>query len=68
MGAVNRAAYTPNATAADAYDRLYAEYVQLHDYFGRGGNNVMHRLAALRREGFRAGLETTTAAGKGDNA
>jgi L-ribulokinase len=54
MGAVNRAAYTPNAAAADAYDRLYAEYVQLHDYFGRGGNDVMHRLAALRREGFLA--------------
>jgi L-ribulokinase len=54
MGAVNRAAYTPNDQAADAYDRLYAEYVQLHDYFGRGGNDVMHRLAALRREGFLA--------------
>jgi len=26
------------------YDALYAEYVALHDYFGRGGNDVMKRL------------------------
>ena len=25
------------------------EYLELHDYFGRGGNEVMHRLKALRR-------------------
>ena len=30
------------------YDELYAEYVLLHDYFGRGGNEVLHRLRALR--------------------
>ena len=30
-------------------NELYAEYTQLHDYFGRGGNDVMHRLAARRR-------------------
>ena len=50
MGKVNRAVYTPNTDAADAYDRLYAEYRQLHDYFGRGGNDVMKRLKAMRRE------------------
>ena len=47
---VERAAYTPNEASAAAYDRLYAEYRELHDYFGRGGNDVMHRLKALRRE------------------
>jgi L-ribulokinase len=52
MGRVNRHAYTPNADAADAYDMLYAEYEVLHDYFGSGVNDVMHRLAALRRAGF----------------
>ena len=31
-----------------AYDPLYREYVKLHDYFGRGGNNVMKTLKALR--------------------
>ena len=29
--------------------RLYGEYKQLHDYFGRGGSNVMKRLKALSR-------------------
>ena len=32
-----------------AYDELYAEYLTLHDYFGRGANDVMHRLKARRR-------------------
>jgi len=50
MGRLNRDTYTPDATRADAYDALYAEYVQLHDYFGRGGNDVMRRLKAQRRE------------------
>lgn len=54
MGKVNRAVYTPNPDSADAYDRLYEEYSILHDYFGRGENDVMHRLAAMRREGFHA--------------
>ena len=27
---------------------LYAEYLLLHDYFGRGGNEVMHRLRGVR--------------------
>jgi L-ribulokinase len=50
MGKLNRDVYTPNATAADAYDALYAEYDLLHDYFGRGANDVMHRLKTIRRE------------------
>jgi L-ribulokinase len=33
-----------------AYDALYREYVKLHDYFGRGGNNVMKTLKALRSQ------------------
>jgi L-ribulokinase len=32
------------------YDRLFAEYILLHDYFGRGENNVMKRLKALKSE------------------
>ena len=53
MGKVNRAVYEPDPTRADAYDALYAEYTTLHDYFGRGGNDVMHRLKALRHEALR---------------
>ena len=49
MGKLDRNVYTPDAGRADAYDLLYAEYSALHDYFGRGGNDVMHRLRALKR-------------------
>jgi L-ribulokinase len=49
MGKVSRGVYTPNAQAADAYDALYRDYAELHDYFGRGANNVMKRLKATRR-------------------
>ena len=54
MGKVNRAVYEPNAEAADAYDALYAEYSTLHDYFGLGGNSVMHRLKAIKRAALRS--------------
>jgi len=50
MGSMITNAYTPDQKAAGVYDRLYAEYVLLHDYFGRGANEVMHRLRALRDE------------------
>ncbi|MEU4254146.1 ribulokinase [Amycolatopsis sp. NPDC026612] len=49
MGSVERAVYRPVSAHVVAYDELYAEYTELHDYFGRGGNDVMHRLAARRR-------------------
>jgi L-ribulokinase len=49
MGHKQTAAYAPDESRAAQYDPLYAEYVTLHDYFGRGGNDVMHRLRALRR-------------------
>ncbi|WP_035811923.1 ribulokinase [Jiangella gansuensis] len=49
MGNVERAVYQPDPDRAKAYDALYAEYVTLHDYFGRGGNDVMRRLRAIKR-------------------
>ncbi|MEU5258804.1 ribulokinase [Amycolatopsis sp. NPDC021455] len=49
MGSVERAVYQPVPAHVTAYDELYAEYTELHDYFGRGGNDVMHRLAARKR-------------------
>ena len=48
MGRCRPAGYSPDPASADVYDELYAEYVRLHDYFGRGGNDVLHRLRALR--------------------
>ena len=47
MGRVREDAYTPDSDARAAYDRLYREYEILHDYFGRGANEVMHRLREI---------------------
>ncbi|MEJ2557289.1 MAG: ribulokinase [Anaerolineae bacterium] len=50
MARLRDEAYHPIAENRAAYDQLYAEYVTLHDYFGRGANDVMKRLKALRAE------------------
>lgn len=44
MGKVHRNVYAPIAANQKIYDQLFAEYVTLHDYFGRGANHVMKRL------------------------
>jgi L-ribulokinase len=54
MGSVTPAAYTPNEERSKKYDLLYAEYELLHDYFGRGANDVMKRLKKIRREASNA--------------
>jgi L-ribulokinase len=41
--------YEPNPARKAVYDQLFAEYLKLHDTFGRGANDVMKRLKALRR-------------------
>ena len=43
--------YIPDEKEHAVYDRLYAEYKTLHDYFGRGENGVMARLRALKQKG-----------------
>jgi L-ribulokinase len=48
MGRCSRDVYQPDGARADVYDRLFAEYVRLHDYFGRGENEVMYRLRDIR--------------------
>ena len=49
LGRRHRAGYTPVPANSAVYDDLFAEYTRLHDYFGRGGNDVMRRLRALQR-------------------
>ena len=49
MAGLQETSYKPDPTASAIYDKLYAEYRTLVDYFGRGGNDVMKRLKALRR-------------------
>jgi L-ribulokinase len=50
MGRSNQGVYQPNAERAARYDALFAEYQLLHDYFGRGANDVMKRLKQIKRE------------------
>jgi L-ribulokinase len=50
MGRKNEAVYRPIPENVAGYDALYREYALLHDYFGRGSNEVMHRLKAIRRQ------------------
>jgi len=42
--------YTPDPEKVAVYDKLYAEYNALLEYFGRGGNDVMKRLNKIREE------------------
>ena len=42
--------YKPNMENKAVYDRLFLEYQQLHDYFGRGENDMMKRLKNLKAE------------------
>lgn len=39
----------PNPENVGIYDRLFTEYKRLHDYFGRGENDVMKILLSLRK-------------------
>ena len=48
MGRRTEGVWTPDPASSDAYDALYAEYVRLHDHFGRG-DEMLHRLRAIRR-------------------
>ena len=49
MGRKTENVHVPDPAAATVYDELYAEYVRLHDYFGRGENTVMRKLRAVQR-------------------
>ena len=67
MGRSERGVYQPIPANVEAYDALFAEYTLLHDHFGRGANDVMHRLRAIRREATRsAGRRRTTARRRAD--
>ncbi|NMP37085.1 MAG: ribulokinase [Clostridiales bacterium] len=49
MGKVLDTVYNPIEENAQIYDKLFAEYRTLHDYFGRGENDVMKRLKAIKK-------------------
>ncbi|MHB0857243.1 MAG: ribulokinase [Anaerolineae bacterium] len=48
MGKLADTKYVPIPEHTAMYDQLYAEYITLHDYFGRGENDVMKRLKAIK--------------------
>jgi L-ribulokinase len=48
MAHLKEETYIPNPAHRAAYDELFAEYRALHDYFGRGENELMKRLKAIR--------------------
>lgn len=43
--------YYPNVENREKYEKLFAEYKTLHDYFGTGINRVMERLTEMKRNG-----------------
>jgi L-ribulokinase len=50
MARLKDEAYTPISDNKAVYDLIYAEYKRLHDYFGRGENDVMKRLKDIRAQ------------------
>jgi len=48
MGKVRKNVFVPDEVRAQDYDALFAEYLELHDHFGRATSS-MRRLKAIRR-------------------
>ncbi|AOY69616.1 ribulokinase [Arthrobacter sp. TES] len=61
MAAAPGAVYTPIPENVAAYQALFNEYRTLHDYFGRGTNDVMHRLKAIQRKAASKGSASAMA-------
>jgi L-ribulokinase len=55
MARLKKTSYTPIAARQSVYNGLYEEYRGLHDYFGRGSNEIMRRLKGVRAAALRAG-------------
>ena len=50
MAKLRDESYHPIPENKKVYDLLYREYLRVHDYFGRGENDVMKRLKELKAE------------------
>jgi len=53
MARVREESFKPIPENVAVYEKLYREYETLHDYFGRGANDVMKRLKSLKDEASR---------------
>ena len=49
MAHLREGEFTPNPANKAVYDALYAEYVRLHDYFGRDMSSTVKELRQLKR-------------------
>ncbi|MFK7692124.1 ribulokinase [Paenibacillus sp. HJGM_3] len=61
MARVKAETFRPIPEHVTVYEELYREYMGLHDYFGRGGNDVMKRLKAWKEQAGRADTESIAA-------
>ncbi|MEW2378113.1 ribulokinase [Micromonospora sp. NPDC047812] len=59
MGRIDEGVYQPDPHNVRVYDALYAEYRALHDHFGRGADDVMLRLRAIRNAAVDAAVTQT---------
>jgi len=50
MSKVRKGGYEPIEDHTKRYQSLYKDYLLLHDYFGKGGNNVMKRLKKMKHD------------------
>jgi L-ribulokinase len=50
MARLQKSAFRPQPGHHEMYNALFAEYQTLHDYFGRGANDVMKRLKVLHQQ------------------
>ncbi|MBP1995044.1 ribulokinase [Paenibacillus eucommiae] len=50
MARVRKETFKPIPEHTAVYEKLYEEYSKLHDYFGRGGNDVMKHLKAIKED------------------
>jgi L-ribulokinase len=50
MAHIKEKSFKPIPENQEVYEKLYAEYLRLHDYFGRGENNVMKTLKKIKAE------------------
>ena len=46
----HRSASNPIPENVAVYDKLFQEYKILHDYFGRGANDVMKRIKEIKKQ------------------
>jgi len=50
MHCLDEGMYYPDPARAATYEKMYQEYLRLHDYFGRGANPVMKKLRDIAQK------------------